>query len=233
MSALLLPYPRRTRRRLLLPPGLLALAWLLWLGCVAVPQLRGGARMHLVALLVPGPLKFGWHTNLLQHRIDEGIHELSIARQVQTVPSSTWLRYFYEQQLHFSLPQNTQGATWQGVAFHFDGAPSYGGASLLASLERQSDILYWFVNAPAGGTAYAFRMPPANFVENVGYIADPCMCHDVMPFQEPMTLIRVKDIIVSDIAFYLAPEWRNTWLLLLLLATLSTWKLRRQWWVEA
>ncbi|NVO31293.1 hypothetical protein [Hymenobacter lapidiphilus] len=45
---LLLPLPRRHRRPLLLPPGLLALAWLLWLGCMAVPQVRGVGLQHVM-----------------------------------------------------------------------------------------------------------------------------------------------------------------------------------------
>ena len=53
MSVIHLPYPRRTRRRLLLPPGLLALAWLLWLGCVAVPQLRGMKRQTVMQISIP------------------------------------------------------------------------------------------------------------------------------------------------------------------------------------
>ncbi|HEX8326189.1 MAG TPA: hypothetical protein VF629_01525 [Hymenobacter sp.] len=46
--------PRRHRRQLLFPPGLLALAGLLWLGCVAVGTLREKlAKRSIITLFVP------------------------------------------------------------------------------------------------------------------------------------------------------------------------------------
>ncbi|SHK86727.1 hypothetical protein [Hymenobacter psychrotolerans] len=47
--------PRR-RRPLLFPPGLLALAWLLWLGCVALPQMRGMEKPQVIMQVTMRPL---------------------------------------------------------------------------------------------------------------------------------------------------------------------------------
>lgn len=43
--------PRRHRRPLLFPPGLLALAELLWLGCVALGRWEPALRLHNVVQL--------------------------------------------------------------------------------------------------------------------------------------------------------------------------------------
>ncbi|OWP62965.1 hypothetical protein CDA63_11305 [Hymenobacter amundsenii] len=211
--------PRRHRRPLLLPPGLLALAWLLWLGCVAVPQVREGPPLKVFALFTPRPLELGWHTNLFPRQPQDRPNKLVISNTVHVMPSPNyWLTYFFAQQLCFTLPRNTSNSTWQGSIFRFDGHRSAGeAAALIGTLERQPDLLYWFANFPPASADYVFRLLPPGPVECLGMI-NPIA---TQPYPSQAPDARFKASVAKTAQLFLTPGWRNSLLLLLLIGGLS------------
>jgi hypothetical protein len=215
--------PRRHRRPLLFPPGLLALAWLLWLGCVALPQMRGMERplqSVLQITAVPLHLNEGWPLELPVYSSEQ---QLAAYRNWKTV---TFTGNIFND--YFSLSQAKKAAefvrtdsTFQaGMQVRFANDASYASFVYAIDLLYQQDFKRWWLDIQHHPTTlYAFvkRHTPAIpiFVcGNLDYrtsLQEPSSSHLLIKFFQP--------------------DWRNSTLLLLLMTLLSAVQLGRRWWL--
>ena len=232
MSAIHLPYPRRNRRRLLLPPGLLALAWLLWLGCVAVPQLRGMKRQSVMQITMPplsqsGNLPWG-------HPYDASAQELEHFRPWQNfkLTGNLWLDYFdlrsllqtYRQLHNFPNEEN-------GIRVILGPQATYGHLVQLNDWANQYDFKrYWLDIRHKPTTFYLYTVKHStgsiNFWNDVVNI-------DAPPPVRPTSKARILNwlsLISAPVTYLplLAPDWRNSLLLLLLIGGLSAVRVWRR-----
>jgi len=211
--------PRRHRRPLLFPPGLLALAWLLWLGCVAMPQMRGMQRprqvvMQLTALPIHGDI-FGFFPPVYSSE-----QQLEVFRAWQTIAftGNQWADYFsYKQASNEATYVNSDYTYKAGMRVEFQPGSTYNSLILIINMLQKEGIRKWWLDTQHQPTTlYAFtnRSEPSEqrFV---------CGTRDyVTRLPRPATLFNAT-------AFFY-PDWRNTTLLLLLLALLSVIRLYRQ-----
>ncbi|MFD2785250.1 hypothetical protein [Hymenobacter rubripertinctus] len=229
---LLLPLPRRHRRRLLLPPGLLALAWLLWLGCVAVPQLRGMKQQTVMQITMPPLLESG---NLSWGRpYDASVLELEHFRPWQNfkLTGNLWLDYFdlrtllaAYRQLH-SFPNDEDG-----IRVTLGPQSTYGHLVQLYDWANQYELKrYWLDIRHEPITFYLYTVK--------GSTAGIALWNDVVnidapPPVRPTSKARILNwlSLISAPATYiplLTPDWRNSLLLLLLIGSLNAVRIWRR-----
>lgn len=224
---LLLPLPRRQRRRLLLPPGLLALAWLLWLGCVAVPQLRGVRVQHVMEVtftpLRPDPALQDeithsspatiaafrpWQTFAVTGNLLEDYFALrnaqAVFRRLETAPN-------HDRGIQVRIGQE---ASYSSLVQLLDWCNVYGMKKYWVDLRHEPTTFYTFTTKSKPITNIRPHSPP-NLI----------MCGTVVEFdnkrESPSWLEAKLQLWNSD--------WRNSTLLLLLLGAVSAYRLGRGW----
>lgn len=232
--------PRRHRRPLLFPPGLLALAWLLWLGCVALPSMRGmGPRQVIFQLaveskpfrneIIPLPLKDALvFPNSFMFPL-----ELASLRPWKNISfnGNLWSDYFSYQQVSASASElKKHNDRDLGMRVGFAAPASY--CSLIYTLNNLSTadpiakrVNYWLDIRHQPTTVYAITSKPAKSIEyyaghRVIDIDNALMNCSVLDIPTNASLLSWQDL------FH--PDWRCSTLLLLLLAVLSATRLYRQ-----
>ncbi|MET4107050.1 hypothetical protein [Hymenobacter sp. UYP22] len=220
--------PRRHRRHLLFPPGLLALAGLLWLGGVAVPKQlqhpgRTALEIALPSLKIPEGILGGFITAKQVERMAPW--------QSVTVSGCLWTDYFSLRMVEFMcLPLAKSGSERSNVRVYMSQFTTYNSfVTLLDMAQRLHVRRYWldFRKVP-----YVLYLPSnESFLESPIYVSasnivPPFICGNTSSFPPVPTR---PDVPRVELPAILSPIWRNTWLLLLLLTALSGWKLRRQW----
>lgn len=217
---------RRHRRPLLFPPGLLALAWLLWLGCVALPQVTGKKSQEYVKHLTTFGPRFP--NEPLQPIWPPYFSSLELAafRPWQTIyfTGNLWQDYFSYQQIPLAVNHLREDTQYEkGIKIQFKSAAIY--KSLVFSLDQLSnqDIKrYWLDTQHQPTNLYAINNSP-------------------IPVDTPKSTIPMMSCGTSDnmaawrlppastcFADLIAPNWRSSTLLLLLMALLSAVRLGRQ-----
>ncbi|MBX0290506.1 hypothetical protein K3G63_08660 [Hymenobacter sp. HSC-4F20] len=220
--------PRRSRRSLLFPPGLLALAGLLWLGCVALPRIQPP---KVWALWVPSSPTYQntcFSYNTTQCNTDNSFESAFYKlqpnpRRIFLSASGEWMDYFVSRKLDFVLPDNGNGdvADLQGIELYFSPLSSHQEVKQVVQLlQRRPNILFTVNTLRQLPTVLVYRQPVVTGIECVGIEALISSTDDLPSSSSHSTTI---------FSLPLFPEWRNTWLLLLLLSLLSGWRVARQW----
>ena len=212
--------PRRHRRPLLFPPGLLALAWLLWLGCVALPRVAGSIP-SLITTIAPLPLQLGLYTN----RATPAFASARVDYTSFTTSSATiWDGYFFSQQLNLLPPNSVAGQPLKGVKLQFSFIPQpHELDGIICQLARQPDLHFWLDTRMRTTSIYVYRQPQE--------------CRGLMPiaidFPTPSYIRAAQtQASLSSLSSFFQPDWRNSTLLLLLMALLSAVRLGWRWRAE-
>ncbi|RFP65884.1 hypothetical protein D0N36_06685 [Hymenobacter lapidiphilus] len=223
-----LTLPRRHRRRLLLPPGLPALAWLLWLGCVAVPQVRGVRPQHVMEVNFP-PL----HKNLWSYSVDASLQEIAAFRPWQTLAVTGNLFEDY-----FAL-RNAQA-----VFRHLEADPNHnrglqvriGQHASYSSLIQLLDWCnvynmkqYWIDIQHEPYALYVFTSKPEQTDKKFPDLYNLVMCDSIVEYgseHNPTSWLG------SELVQLWTHDWRNSVLLLLLIGAASAYRLGRGWWAR-
>ncbi|MBD2715367.1 hypothetical protein KBK19_10000 [Microvirga sp. STR05] len=223
--------PRRHRRPLLFPPGLLALAWLLWLGCVALPQMRGMGRERVMQLTL-APLQIPYYgvlgTNLIGKEPYFSSLELAAFRPWQEVrfTGNLWNDYFAHKQVQSIVKQMQAEPDYdRGLCVQFESHISY------ASLVRTLDMLNmydtknsWLDIRQSPVTLHAFTSKPIPVATSIE--AEPL---DIISCGYIPSEPTKQELLIKHFASLFQPDWRNSTLLLLLMALLSAVRLGRRW----
>ncbi|WP_426490955.1 hypothetical protein [Hymenobacter sp. 102] len=219
---LYLPYPRRRYRALFFPPGLLALAGLLWLGCVAVPPSElSRTKQTILQILIP-PLHPSKEVQQMWYLVYASQREVAQFRPWQTfsLTGNQWADYHTLRLVRYYSKDLQNSRRKRGVCVSMENATTYASFVYLHNTLQELGIhKYWMDFQHQPYTLYAIENQPSNYSNWVcgGYSYAPTSFE---------TIIRWLTDRQAD---FLAVDWRNTWLLLLLLTALSAWKLRRQW----
>lgn len=217
--------PRRHRRPLLFPPGLLALAWLLWLGCVALPQLPKQEYYTQVSLpqisesdLEHTPPVFQrWYSA----KIEDNWYSNSIHFNGNLFEDYFTLK---QVQLQFARMRNFP-TTPDSMRVHFSPNASYQSLiQVIAKAQQGPRLVNWLHVTGTSTVLYAFP-------EGEPYsTSSEFVCSDTSPdWFELSWLDKVLVLIqVPSAVPLLDPEWRNTWLGLLGIVLISFWKINRR-----
>jgi len=232
--------PRRHRRQLLFPPGLLALAGLLWLGCVAVrgwqQQLKRWYCIQLTMPIYPPPARVweptirfylpnpdtickscAWKDLYLTGRNDsEGIRE-----QIRV-----------EDAIHAMMNDVGHG---KGVRIHLVRAARYKHLVFVLNTLNRADVRkYWLDIYHNPNTLYAFNEAPVATSQQVEF--DCLLCNDVVPYVPAVPQIpfwvRFDDAVTEFWRFpWLQPLWQQEWRasiwLLAVIILISFWRIIR------
>ncbi|SDY32411.1 hypothetical protein [Hymenobacter psychrophilus] len=242
---LLLPLPRRYRRPLLLPPGLLALAWLLWLGCVALPQVRGMRVQHVMEITFP-PLRP--NSIILADHAVEGTSLpysspaiIAAFRPWQTlaVTGNLFEDYFALRNVqavfrHLGADPNYN----RGLQVRIGQEASYSSLIQLLDWCNMYDMKrYWVDIRHEPTTLYTFTSKPdPNYKEIPDWVCGVSGGYLPPVLHKPFW-VQFDDFITAFWKFgwfapLLSPDWRNSTLLLLLLGAVSAYRLGRNWWAR-
>ncbi|QNH61158.1 hypothetical protein [Hymenobacter sediminicola] len=222
--------PRRHRRPLLFPPGLLALAWLLWLGCVALPQMRGMGRERVMQLTL-APLQIPYYgvlgTNLIGKEPYFSSLELAAFRPWQEVrfTGNLWNDYFSFQQAQTTVQQLRANPDHdRGLRIQFEPQATYSSLVKLFDLFEVENVKrYWLDIRHSPTTLYTFTTKPSG----VSYEDVPAFTCGVSAEQShSVPTPTVWERLAKSLALLHEPDWRNSTLLLLLMALLSVVRLR-------
>ncbi|WP_139923582.1 hypothetical protein [Hymenobacter sp. DG01] len=227
---LLLPTPRRAQHPLLYPPGLLALAWLLLLGCVALPYIKHPKpKQTILEVAFPKPGKpigslFGFPT-------PQQVKEFGPWKSV-FVLGNLWADYF-EVRMIESICLSLVGEQIQHRAVHvyMSEPTSYNTFIQLLDIPNRLGIKKYWID---------LRKPPfsinllGNEPPDPGYA--PFFCgtsSSIISQPEVAPKLSFSEAATEWFAerrndLY-SPDWRNTWRLLLLPSMLSGWQVVRQW----
>ncbi|AHJ96824.1 hypothetical protein [Hymenobacter swuensis] len=217
--------PRRHRRHLLFPPGLLALAGLLWLGCAVVP--RNEPKTYALWSPASDTQTTTPIYNTTQYNTsssyDRGVYQLQQNPTRIILPSTGgWMNYFVSRELDFVLPNNSYSdiTELRGVEVLFPALNKKELDDMVLLLQRRPNIIFSVATRQRPVSLRIYNEPILDGIECVGMniITAPDLPQPTMLQQA-----------VQNITLLSQPGWRNTWLLLLLLTALSAWKLRRQW----
>jgi hypothetical protein len=234
--------PRRFRRPLLFPPGLLALAWLLCLGCVVLPRMPGLQPQYVLTTVLPAynqcnlpPSEFE-----VDHRTPPWClskQELESFRQWQTIDLlvTQWSDYF-NYQLANIIVQGYKASPNQDAGLRIrlsDKAIHAQVVGLLDWVSSTNHKKYWLDIQHTPVTLYAITNRPS--LQAKPKLAAPLglfSCTDGFIQTVPSVvntdlLSRLNEMLLSSPL--LSPAGRNSLLLLLLLGLFSAWRLRQQW----
>jgi hypothetical protein len=233
--------PRRHRRPLLFPPGLLALAWLLWLGCVALPQMRGMERPeYVMQMTVPPPVQ--GINEMIPLPVKGALFweepymaplEVAAFRPWQDVhfTGNLWNDYFSLQQAHTTVKQLQADPDHdRGLRIKFEPQATYSTLVQMFDLSNVMDVKrYWLDIRHSPTTLYMFTTEPPLFVEDVESMDGCLLCNDVIPYTPKPTLQENLVQFFAPLSHLFQHDWRNSTLLLLLMALLSAVRLGRRW----
>lgn len=234
---------RRHRRPLLFPPGLLALGFLLLLGCGVVSQQAGQRRnFRVLQLTMPALVP-----DSLDLRLDSQKYmppaELERYRPWQTITltSNTWQDYFSLRQAQaVAQALHTDPAHDRGLRIRFAERATY--ASLVRSIDcfQVTGIRkYWLDMRQEPTTLYTFTSKPRPIPIEVeqGWECGGVLLlkYDVPPSAPALTpseqLLAFWSALLAPGTWapLFHPEWRTSLYLLLFLSVLSFSRLFRQW----
>lgn len=214
-----LPLPRRRYRALFFPPGLLALAGLLWLGCVAVPRIVGPTQ-HVMevafpALHAPAGSFGGFPT-------PQQVENMGPWRSI-TLSGNPWTEYF-DMKIVENASLSLAEEQYQNRALHvyLNESTSYNTFIRLRDMCNRLSINRYWVDLRK--LPYSFNL--LGNIPHPGYPTPdyPTMvCGTSNQFLKPTKpyIEVVEEWITESWAVVLSPVWRNTWLLLLLITALS------------
>jgi hypothetical protein len=211
--------PRHYRRPLLFPPGLLALAWLLWLGCVALPQMQAMEPPQVVMQVTALPIHSDAFGFLPPAYSSEQQLEEFRAWQTVSFAGNQWADYFsYKQALNAAAYVNSDYTYKAGLRVKFEPSSTYDSFVFIINMLYEKGINKWWVDFQHSPTTlYMFTSRPEPSDQSF-----VCGTSDyVIRLPEPEASFKF--------AALFHPDWRNTTLLLLLLVLLSTIRLYRQW----
>lgn len=229
--------PRRYRRKLLFPPGLLALAGLLWLGCVALRPWQDALKRRSVLQLIVVPL----HPS----SIWDGSPLLSLSKINAFRP---WRDAILEGNKKTSarLPQRAfitnvvrtmmaDSAHAGGVRIHFASSTQYSDfIFVLDLLKRENVKQYWLDNRRGPATFYAFtevrlRMGQGGIPELICGCCNSASTPSPVPFWDGFDNMVVSFWQFTWVETLLQqfghPEWRSSLWLLASIAGLRGWKM--------
>ncbi|WBA42292.1 hypothetical protein [Hymenobacter canadensis] len=228
--------PRRHRRPLLFPPGLLALAWLLWLGCVALPQMRGMERPQVIMQLTMPPLNACLNSHMYgmtlsnydgtssqinpynsPHCWSSGRIEKFRSWQTVLFTGNIFADYFsYQQAFKAAKFVGLSPVYDKGLRIQFSAYASYSSLIYSINLLNENHIIQWWLDTQQlPTTLYAFTTKP-----NPSRFGGDS---DLILTQLP------EPVLTVPLAEFLQPDWRNSTLLLLLMALLSAVRLGQRW----
>ncbi|WP_157530519.1 hypothetical protein [Hymenobacter norwichensis] len=235
--------PRRHRRPLLFPPGLLALAWLLWIGCVVILPHIPVKYGSLFASFAPLPLQPGLYTNRLDPALP--VADVRQADLPNMFVSLTPLDdFFFSRQLDFALPNNSYNKPFKGIEYQFHSVPKVEEMDrTISSLQKRSDVLFWLDTRSTLTKIYVYREPVFRRIECRGMVIpsfiyadnnfpsgpDVIPYYPYVPIEQQLSSWLQPLFSPKTYTTLFHPDWRNTTLLLLLLTLLTAIRLYRQW----
>ena len=226
-----LPIPRRFRRPLLFPPGLLALAWLLCLSCAALPQMRGAELRRVIQFNQPSITRSPLYWEKSPVHLEEDRLEMFRAWQTVKFIGNRWHDYFAERLVLDIFQQfQTNPNRDAGIRITFDDSVTY--SSLLYcidALQYAGHADYWLDIKREPTRLYVYT----RYQPFVGTDHCPTLRRILIIEPEPSYWERFLEAIGpifsrETYAPLFSPDWRTSTLLLLLMSLLSIWKLRRQ-----
>ncbi|UYZ64772.1 hypothetical protein [Hymenobacter weizhouensis] len=238
---LYIPIPRRSRRRLLFPPGLLALAWLLWLGCAALPQMRGMERTYVLQIRIPNSSICNLFTNnplITREGIDPFCYSqkrldslFKLNGYNLFLSGNLWQDYYHYRLASNLAVQPTNRDIY--IRLHFPQITTYSHfVQFFDQLTvndlnhywcdmRQDSILLHIVNLRR------YHVRNTNAFLDTTRLAPILGCGtavDIEGGRQPRIVLTLEKTLSTLI---LSPDWRNSTLLLLLMGLLSLRQLRR------
>ncbi|AHJ96825.1 hypothetical protein Hsw_1230 [Hymenobacter swuensis DY53] len=212
--------PRRHRRHLLFPPGLLALAGLLWLGCVAVPRMVRPTQyvkeVAFFSLYAPAFPFGGFPTP--QEVEDFGPWKSII------LSGNPWTEYFDMKIVESaSLSLVEEQTEHRALHVYFNESTSYATCIQLWDICSRLGIKRYWID---------WRKLPFSFnllgnIPHPDYPTMVCGTPDQYLIPTKPYIEVIEEWITESWAAAFSPVWRNTTLLLLLITALSAWNLTR------
>ncbi|WP_152559935.1 hypothetical protein [Hymenobacter sp. IS2118] len=179
--------PRRHRRALLFPPGLLALAGLLWLGCVILREQQRIVRWNVVQLTMPSlhaeddypngppnPLKWS----------DAKLNNFRNWREIKFVGSQSSNASAKKQLTQAVARMAANPSIEDGTKVTFGATATYSDLIFVLDLMNQYDVKkYWLDVVHAPTTFYAITSRPLakKTLSDVSFPLGPCMVYEYHP----------------------------------------------------
>ncbi|RSK33909.1 hypothetical protein [Hymenobacter metallilatus] len=238
-----LPFPRRRYRELFFPPGLLALAGLLWLGCVTVVDIKKSTTQYSV--VENAQIKsIDWCQQPMdksQPIIPPCLPSAVLAQFRQwysfSLIGNTLPDYFTLQHIQIIVQQFQQEPNLdRGMQVHFAAGANYANlVHLLDLLDQAKAQKHWLDLSHEPAMLYCITEKPKPIDPNQPLATDNFICgtkSGIVILNTPTHQVALLDRLQEQLRFFrrlLFSEWRNTALIWLLITALSTWKLRQQW----
>lgn len=227
---LLLPTPRRYQRPLLYPPGLLALAWLLLLGCGALPYTKPPKPKQTI-LEVTFPKRSGPIGSHFAFPTPQQVKEFGPWKSI-IVSGNLGADYFEVRMIEsICLSLVEEQIQHRAVQVYMSEPTSYNTFIQLLDIPNRLGIKrYWIdIRKPPFSINLLGNEPP-----DPGYTPFFCGTSSRIISQPEAAPKRsfseaVTEWLAERRNDLYSPDWRNTWLLLLLLSMLSGWQVVRQW----
>lgn len=221
--------PRRHRRPLLFPPGLLALAWLLWLGCAALPQMVKTER--IMQLLMPAS------NNPIHQRqmypIYASANEVKRFRPWKTFAftGNELSDFFVLQSIHAAALHLKEDSTQsRGLRIQFANNAKY--SSLVHTLdefERTVPYQRWLDIKHNPATFYTYTISPRQ--ADYGSKCDYSVAHDwlTMPWYKRLQYRLLNKFGFAGWQQDFLSEWQICYFFILLFGLIAGRKLRLQY----
>ncbi|QIX62835.1 hypothetical protein HER32_17305 [Hymenobacter sp. BT18] len=151
--------PRRHRRRLFFPPGLLALAWLLWLGCV---EWRNSliTRPYFNVLPSTFPSLYGSDFTVPKYAPPTYLSEYQLAYfkswQTVIITGNLWNEFFEVHRTKNIISQLSDKNN-KGLIVHFERKAKYSSFIHVIDYLQQNSCSYWIDIRHDPTTIYAFK----------------------------------------------------------------------------
>lgn len=236
------PTRRRRQSSLLLPPGLVALAWLLLLGCVALPRMIPANYLHQRAII---------EMNLLPLHPDTAAY---YSLGIYPIPAFTyptvkeikqfgpWQNFYLTGQLwndYFTLryirnscwPLSENPNEHHRVRVYLSAQTKYSSLIyLLNKLEELQIRKYWldFRHEPSVLYVLGNKPPSSSSFGGCIWFAQSDAQDIHYPTPKAFNEVLAQWLTTASTSL-LSPDWRSTWLLLVLLSFVSGWRVVRQW----
>jgi hypothetical protein len=233
--------PRRHRRKLLFPPGLLALAGLLWLGCVVVGSWREKLSPRY-ALRLTMPLRPPHSSQFLRF--------FEVPNPDTVCKSCTWhdasftgspVNDKHEQTAIVGYVRDIVADTMHagGVRIRFTSMAHYSSLIFALNLMNEYSVKKWWLDITRRPTTFyvitdAYKIRAENPKSNFEIAPSPVLVNDVIYHQAQTPNKKHSN---SWLAFWQLkwlqplqqPEWQASMWLLAAIATLSSWRIVRAW----
>ncbi|AWM31322.1 hypothetical protein [Hymenobacter nivis] len=227
--------PRRHRRPLLFPPGLLALAGLLWLGCVALGPWQERLKVPSVIQLTMFPLHVSPNSFWAGNPLLLSVQKRNVFRPWRNAlftgnsQTDSTEQIFVIKQVRYILADSSHDG---GVRIRFAPTARYKELVFIFDLMNRENVRqYWLdvVHTPAILYAFTKKYKP------VKYEHFPCLlCNDVIPYAPPPPTpapfwVRFDNWVtdfwhLTWLRPLLQPEWRASVWLLAAIVALGGWR---------